>query len=109
MAYGNLGGYWGTHGRNHEEAAAARRLEQPALGRVPDPAVVAEKRRMQSMMSDLAHVTPTGELVTFAPEPFGDKIRMLQKEVGPAIDPAAVRGNLALGLAALRAFNPRQP
>jgi hypothetical protein len=58
-----------------------RAMESPAMGRTADPALVAERKRIQGMMADLAHVTPTGELVTFASEPFGDKIRMLSRQV----------------------------
>jgi hypothetical protein len=71
MSYGNIG-----FGSGHD----ARRIN-PTGAREPNPDMVAEKRRIQNMMSDLAHVTPTGEFVTYAPEPFGDKIRMIKKDL----------------------------
>jgi hypothetical protein len=71
MSYGNVG-----YGPGHERAMA-----NPTIARVPDPGLVAERQRIKNMMSDMAHVTPTGDLVTYAPEPFGDKIRMLTKDL----------------------------
>jgi hypothetical protein len=91
MSYGNAG-----FGPGHDRA-----LANPTLARMRDPRLVAERQRIKDFMSDMAHVTPTGELVTYAPEPFGDKIRMLTKNLDDGGQGAAQANTHNRNLAAM--------
>jgi hypothetical protein len=91
MAYGNTG-----FGPGYQRA-----LANPTIARVPDPGLVAERQRLKNFMSDMAHVTPTGELVTYAPEPFGDKVRMLKKDLDDGGQAASQASTHNRGMAAI--------
>lgn len=105
MAYGNIN-YMGP------ELTRARGMGGVYGGSAMDPEQEARKAQLQQIkdyMRDMTHITPTGELVTYAPDPNGAQIRRLSKELkGDGVDHQAVTANNAMALDIWKHLNPQR-
>lgn len=104
MAYGNIG-FMGP------ELTRSRGMGSVygAMGMDPERAErKAALQRVKDFMRDTTHITPTGELVTYAPDLAGNQIRRLSRELkGDMVDNQAVTANNAMALDIWKHLNPQ--